>query len=233
MSLARRSYRRLQRERSTSQSAIKMQGAGDQQRPSLIVELVESVLLAVVAVLTAWSGYQSALWDSRSAASYESSSRLQAEAQTQDTLAGQQALYDATTFSAWLQATQTGNTALAGFMERRFRPEYVPAFEAWLATNPFENPSAPPGPAVMPEYRLASQEQAMSLRHQAEVAIEDGNHSRDVSDHYVRITVLLAVVLFLTALSQRFSIRIVRMSIVGLALAVLLYSVYALATVGG
>lgn len=101
----------------------KLDNASDKQPAPLLVEIAESVLLALVAVLTAWSGYQSALWDSHSASSYEMSSKLQSEAQSQDTLAGQQALYDATTFGLWLQAAQSGNTALAGLIERRFRLE--------------------------------------------------------------------------------------------------------------
>ena len=36
--------------------------------------------------------------------------------------------------------------------ERRFSPEYKVAFDAWLATDPFSNPEAPPGPSFMPEY---------------------------------------------------------------------------------
>ncbi len=234
MSLARRSFRRLQRESSTNRSSVQRLDAGpDRQQSSLAVEIVESLLLAVVAVLTAWSGYQSARWDSRSVASYERSSQLEAEAMTQQTLAGQYMLYDATTFGSWLQAAQAGNTSLAAFMERRFRPEYLPAFQAWLATDPFHNASAPPGPAVMPEYRLASQEEADRYRAQAGAALNTGNRARDVSDRYVRVTVLLAVVLFLTALSQRFSIRGVRMALVGVALAVLVYSVVVLATISG
>ncbi len=233
MSLARRNFRRLRREGSLNQSVTKMENqVGGQGPSSVLVEVVESILLAIVAVMTAWSGYESSLWDSRSAASYELSSKLQSEAQSKETLAGQQALYDATTFSAWLQATQSGNTALAGFMERRFRPEYLPAFRAWLATDPFHNTSAPPGPAVMPQYRLAAQAQADKIRGQAATSIQTGDHSRDLSDQYVRITVLLAVVLFLTAVSQRFSIRRVRMAIVGLALVVLGYSAFALVTIG-
>lgn len=233
MSFARRSFRRLRRESSTTQTVQKLDSAADKRPSSLAVELVESMLLAVVAVLTAWSGYQSALWDSRSVANYEESSRLEVEAQTSQNVAGQQMLYDATTFGSWLQATQEGNVSLAAFMQRRFRPEYLPAFNAWLSTDPFHNDSAPPGPAVMPEYKLAAQQQAERDRAHAQAALNAGNRGRDVSDRYVRVTVLLAVVLFLTALSQRFSIRAVRMSLVGVAIAVLGYSIVALASISG
>jgi hypothetical protein len=199
----------------------------------LTLEIVEGALLAIVAVMTAWSSYQSALWQSKSAVSYAQAAALRSSAQKAETLAGQQMLYDATSFDAWLSATDAHNTTLAGFLERRFRPEYMPAFQAWLATDPFHNPSAPPGPGLMPEYRNASAEKAASLEQQATAALDTGKRSSDVSDQFVRATVFLAVVLFLTALSQRFAIRQIRFSMLVLALSALGYSVYLLESIRG
>src|SRR2546430_12367387 len=85
----------------------------------------------------------------------------------------------------------------------------------------------------MPQYRNANDERAARLDKESEAAFDAGNHARDVGDEYVRVTVLLAVALFLTALSQRFDIRPVRLGIIGLALLVLTYSLFDLATRGG
>jgi hypothetical protein len=202
-----------------------------QKEGNLAVEIVEGLLLAIVAVTTAWSGYQSTLWDSKSVASYGGSSKLRIASQGAQTTAGQQMLYDSTTFDEWLVAAQANNTALTTFLERRFRPEYKTAFDAWLQTDPLKNPNAPPGPAFMPQYSNASAALAQRLDKDATAAFDAGNHSREIGDEYVRVTVLLAVVLFLTALSQRFDIRKVRLGIIGTALAVLTYSMFALATV--
>jgi hypothetical protein len=200
-------------------------------RTGLGVEIVEGLLLALVAVLTAWSGYEAALWNSKSAVSYGQAQALRSAAQSQQTLAGQQMLYDASTFDTWLVAAQANNTGLMSFIERRFRPEFKVAFEAWLATDPLHNPAAPPGPAAMPQYRNANLEQAASLDRSAVDAFNNGNHQRDVADEHVRVTVLLAGVLFLTALSQRFDIAVVRRGIIVVAIAVFIYSLYALAGV--
>ena len=191
----------------------------------LFVELVEGLLLAVVAVCTAWSGYQSALWDSRSAASYGESSKLRIQSQGAQSAAGQQTLYDSSTFYAWLTAEESGNTSLTSILERRMRPEYKVAFDAWIKLDPLHNPTAPPGPAFMPQFRNASAEKATKLDAQATAAFDAGNHERDVGDDYVRITVLLAIVLFLIAMSQRFDIRNVRLGIIGLAMVVLGFSI--------
>ena len=200
---------------------------------TLAVEIVEGLLLASVALMTAWSGYQSALWDSRSASSYSLSSRLRISAQGAQTRSGQELLYDSTTFNSWLEATQAGNATLASFFERRFRPEYKVAFDAWLVTDPLHNSLAPPGPAFMPQYHNADSDLALKLEHEAENAATAGDHARTVGDEYVRVTVLLAVVLFLTALSQRFTIRGVRVGVLVLGLVVLAISVLTLASITG
>jgi hypothetical protein len=203
------------------------------KKPSaLAIEVVEAVLLACVALMTAWSGYQAALWSSHSAVSYGHASSLRVSAQAAQTRAGQEMLYDAATFNQWLVAVDAGNTDLAAFLTRRFRPEYRTAFDAWLRTDPLHNPSAPTSPALVPEYRNASEDRAADLEKQATAAFDQGTHERDVSDNYIRVTVVLAIVLFLTALSQRFTIQRVRAAIVILAIAALAFAIYALATVG-
>jgi hypothetical protein len=202
------------------------------KRPgSLPIEIVEGLLLAIVAVTTAWSGYQSTLWDTRAITDYGTSSKLRIASQGAQTTAGQQMLYDSTTFDAWLVAAQGNNTDLANFLERRFRPEYKVPFDAWLATDPLHDPSAPPGPAFMPQYTNAKASEAAQLDKEANHAFDAGNSSRGTGDEYVRITVLLAVVLFLTAIGPRFNSRSVRLAVMALGVMVLAFSIFELVTV--
>jgi hypothetical protein len=106
-----------------------------------------------VAVATAWSAYHAAKWDGREAELYAQASTLRIEANELDTLGGQQRLLDVSTFNTWIQAKNEGNDELAALYVRRFSNEFKVAFDAWLKTNPFSNPTAPPGPSFMPEYR--------------------------------------------------------------------------------
>jgi hypothetical protein len=117
-----------------------------------LVEMLEALLLAVVAVATAWSGYQAAKWDGGQAELYGEASTIRIDADQQLTLGGQQRLLDVTTFNTWIEARSEGRHELAALYERRFSPEFKVAFDAWLATRPFANPDAPPGPSFMPEY---------------------------------------------------------------------------------
>jgi hypothetical protein len=178
-----------------------------------LLEIAEAVLLAIVAIATAWSGYQTGKWDGRQASLYSLSSRYRVESDTANTLSGQQRLYDTNTFAFWLNAKAQGNEADAKLFERRFRPEYRPAFRAWLALDPLNNPKAPPGPIFMPQYRNAQAERAAAKDHRASEAFEEGTKAREQGDKYLRNTVLLATVLFLTALAQKFRVHSVRLGL--------------------
>ena len=103
-----------------------------------------------------------------------------------------------------------GKEKTAEFFERRFRDEYRLAFAAWLGTDPFNNTQAPPGPIFMPEYHNAKHEQFLGLSKQAAEVADEGTKSGETGDEYVRITVLLATVLLITAIGQRFHFKAVR-----------------------
>ena len=199
-------------------------------RAEPFVEIGEAILLAIVAIATAWSGYQAALWDGQSAKLYGTSSRIRVTATKDQTRAGQEQLYDATTFNFWLQAKLTGKPALAGAYEKRFRLEYRPAFRAWLATKPFTNPNAPAGPILMPQYRNALLEQSAREDKRASQVFAEGAHARETGDKYVRTTVLLATVLFLIAVSQRFGLFRVRILLLCIGLVLLVIALGSIAT---
>lgn len=195
-------------------------------RRTRILEIVEVAVLAVVAIMTAWSGYQGTQWGGRQSELYAeaSSTRLQAEALS--THAGQVLVADATIFTAWLQAHESGNARLEDQLERRFTPEYHDAFVQWLATDPFSDANAPPGPAAMPGFTTAEFEQATAMNAQASALLNEGTAARETGNRYVRGTVLFASVLLLIAIAQRFKTHSIRIAANVLALTLLVYALY-------
>ena len=174
------------------------------------IEIIEAFILALVAVATAWSGYQAAEWAGKRAQDYSKADRLRVTAEGLATLAGQERIYDSDTFNSWLGAKLDNKKEAADFFERRFRDEYRTAFAAWMSTDPFNNAQAPPGPIFMPEYHNAKHEQFLGLNKQAADVADQGAKSGETGDQYVRITVLLATVLLITAIGQRFRFKTVR-----------------------
>ena len=191
-----------------------------------ILEILEAILLAIVAISTAWSGYQAALWTGHQAVLYAEASKLRVEAEGAAAYANQERLYHAITVVEWIKAKAHNDQNLADLFERRLLPEFRPAFEAWKKTDPLHNPDAPAGPQMMQEYRSSKAEAAVKLSGQAAEKFDEGTEAIRRSDQYVRATVMLATVLLLVAISQRFKTRAVRVGLLVLALLVLCFPLY-------
>ena len=139
------------------------------------VGIIEVALLALVAIATAWSGYQAAKWDGQQSELYGHATTYRFKADAASTYGGQLLAADASIFTAYLQAHAAGDVQLEQLYIRRFTPDYKTAFVAWLRTDPFTNPSAPAGPGVMPQYHNPYFVSADNLNAQASATFEQGN----------------------------------------------------------
>ena len=195
-----------------------------------VLEVVEAIVLALVAITTAWSGYQAALWDGHQSLLYEQSTKLRVQSQGLEVQSNQEQMYDAATVVEWLKAQAHGDTILADLFERRLLPEFRPAFEAWKKTDPIHNPNAPAGPTQMSEYHNTTAERAASLNQQASEIFEQGTQAREWADKYVRMTVILATILLLTAISQRFRSQGIRIGLIVIAFLLLCIPIWSIFT---
>src|SRR5690349_2158705 len=71
-------------------------------------EVASAVALAVVAVATAWSGYQATRWTDAQSARYAQASAQRVQATRDATLAGQLRIYDEVLVNNWLNAHSSG-----------------------------------------------------------------------------------------------------------------------------
>ena len=193
-----------------------------------VIEVIAVILLGAGSLLAAWTGYQAARWNSVQAADYVKGSGLRVESAKASTQAGQDRLYDSQVFSQWLNADDAGNTRLAAIYEHRFRAEFRVAFQAWLKTDPFNDPNAPAGPLFMAEYVDASAQHADALEVQAAALVMAGQDANETSDRYVLHAVIFATVLFLAAIADRFRWRPARVGVLMIGTAVLAFGVFGL-----
>jgi hypothetical protein len=189
------------------------------------LSIVEAVVLSVVALLAAYSGFAAAKWETKSSVSLARASAFRTKAAGADLSALSTRTFDSVSFNAWFSAFVAGNPRLEALAVRRFRPGYLVAFDAWLATDPAHNPHAEPGPAYMPQYVIPQQQVANADGHAADVAFTTGEDAGATSDDYVRDTVFLASVLFLVGIGAHFRIRPARYGIVVVGVALLGFAV--------
>ena len=205
----------------------------ERDRHARVLSIAEAVLLSIVALMAAWSGYAAAKWSTESRVKLAEASTLRSEGSRADINAINLRNFDASTFNAWFSAFTAQNKEAMTVAERRFRPRFKLAFDAWRKTHPETNPNAPKGPTYMPQYRQPGFAKASRLNHEATTAFDDGSTAGTRSDDYVRTTVFLASVLFLVGISTQFRMRGVRYALVGLGAVLLIVSLVQLTQLPG
>jgi hypothetical protein len=77
----------------------------------------------------------------------------------------------------------------------------------------------------MPQYKRPGVAEARILDDRAKAAFLDGEKDGSTADKYVRLTVVLASILFLVGISTHFPYRGVRYGLIGLGVALLVLSI--------
>jgi hypothetical protein len=189
------------------------------------LSIAEAVLLSIVALLAAWSGYSAAKWSTESRLTLAEASTARTKANRANLDALELRNLDSSAFEAWFAAYIAGNQEAMALAARRFRPSFRVAFDAWRATKPETNPNAPRGPTYMPQYRQPGLARAKALDEQADEEFAAGAEAGETADKYIRGTVFLATVLFLVGISTHFPLLGARYGLIGLAAVLLVVSV--------
>jgi len=188
------------------------------------IESIASIVLAVAVVLTAWAAFQAGKWGGEQSIQFSVAGASRTESARADTQGGQLAQIDVSMYTdfvaAYIDETSRGviepydGTAftptpgnLSGFLYQRFRPEFRPAMDAWLATDPAGNPDAPATPFDMPEYQVAEFAEAERLVEIADRAAFDARAANQTGDNYVLTAVLFAAVLFFSGIASKLENR--------------------------
>ncbi len=226
-------------------------GSSRDEREALLdrrFELAESIIIAIAAVLTAWTAFQSTKWGGVQADFYSRAGATRTESVRASGVADRQATIDVTVFTEWLAARadelrQDPNSSLgrdgiytpdpgtlSGFLFLRFRPEFRAASAAWLDLRPLQSADAPQTPFDMPQYRLASAEEAANLEVRAEELADSARAANQRGDNYVLVTILYALVLFFAGISSKMDTARARGFLLGVAIVVLVGTTIVVAT---
>ena len=194
------------------------------------LELVATVLLAAATVATAWSGYQSTRWNGEQAKAVSRSNALRIESGKSAAFANSQTEIDVATFTQWVNAYARKETVLADFYFKRFRAEFKPAVEAWIATRPLKNADAPLTPFAMPEYKLAARTQADRLQAEAELFTARARQYLQRASNYILGVVLFASALFFAGMSTKLTSPRLRVALLAIGCVVFLGTAIWIAT---
>ena len=194
------------------------------------VELLATVLLAVATVATAWSGYQSTRWNGEQSKATARANAARIDSAKAAGLANAQTEIDVATFTQWVDAYAQKQTQLARFYFKRFRKEFRPAVDAWIATRPLRNSDAPLTPFAMPQYKLEARTESDRLDAQAELYSAKARQDIQRSSNYVLGVVLFASALFFAGMSTKLTSLRLRVAMLAIGCSVFLLTTLWIAT---
>ena len=202
-----------------------------EHRHNKIISIFEAGLLALVAVLAAYSGWAAAKWSTES-------SLLLATANAdrrRPTRASLDALnsvnFDMTTFNDWFTAYVAGDRSAMAIAGEAVQPQLPRCLQGLAGHQSGHKPGMqPPGPTYMPQYHQPLRPWQQSSTPKPRQITLRGSELAANSDDYVRTTVYLATVLFLAGIGSHFGDRAIRYGLAAVARGILVFAIVLLAT---
>ena len=183
------------------------------------------LLLSLVAVLTAWCGYQASQWGGDSSVAFNQASDARIDATGFESQARDARALDLAVYAQWVIAEAHDDQALADYIQARFSPEFTVAFTAWDDGGRVEQ-----GPFARKEYVPPGSEESVASLAESDADFQRAMDFNDKSDSYSLMTVMFALVLFLAAIAQRGISLLASRIVLGLAGTLALIGLIALLT---
>lgn len=204
--------------------------AADRKERKRWIEIVGAVVLSLATVGSAWCAYQSARWSGVQTLRLAESNRLGREASIKTGAALQLRGFDAQMLFVHLEAKSRGDEKLAAVLQSRFRSDAKQALDAWLKTDPVNNPNSPKNPFLTDDYTQPERDAAARLEEESARRMDEAQAANRSSDQYVLLTVLFATVLFAGGMGGTVQSRQVRMTLFVVSVVLFATTLIAVAT---
>lgn len=167
-------------------------------RWSEVREIIAVFLLSVTAILTAWCGFESSKWGGQMSIEFSQASGARIQSVNLASESRDARAVDLTIYAQWVNAVASGDQALADYLRERFTPEFAVAFDDWEGAG-----HGLKSPFAEASYVPVGTEESAAAAKLADAKFEAALASNQRGDNYSILTVLFAMVLFFTAMSER------------------------------
>lgn len=183
------------------------------------------VTMGIAMISIAWCSYQSNQWNGVQTFKLRAVNNDNAQAIELNLQQGQHTSVDVLIFTHYADAVFKNDTKLSKFYYDRFPPELKVAVNAWLKTDPFNNPNAPLHPFNMKEYNRTYALESQQFLKKMQLDLQEARDANNTSSNYILMTVIFSMSLFITGIIEKtgkFQLRLILlgMSILTTSLAI-------------
>jgi len=190
-----------------------------------VVMVLSLITMGIAMISIAWCSYQANQWSGVQTFKLRDVNNDNMQADELNLKQGQFTAVDVLIFTHYSDAVFKNDTKLSKFYYDRFPPELKIAVDAWLKTDPFNNPNAPLHPFQMKEYNRTFASQSEQFLKKMQLDLQEARNASITSSNYILMTVIFSMSLFITGIIEKtgkFQLRLILlgMSIVTTSLAI-------------
>ena len=189
------------------------------------LSILEALLLSLVAVLAAYSGYAAAKWGTESSVALAKASAQRTKANRADIEGIVTRTLDSVSFNAWFTAFIAGNANAERLAAKRMRPGYRRRSKPGWRQTRHTIPTLLLGRRTCRSTSFPRRPPRRHSTRRPTPSFSDGADAGATADKYIRDTVFLATVLFLVGISGHFRIRSARLGLIGVGALLLVFAV--------
>jgi len=194
----------------------------DGERKSYRIDLAYASILGLTVIMTAWCGLQHELWSSMVTFELREANTAHREFTTAELKERQAVIIDVISFTEYMDAMEHDNKKLGEFYKKSFSPELIQAFDAWMKTDPLNNPDAGT-PFAMPAYQSKlDPTKATEFLQLANEKSQNASNMSTIASNYVFFTTMFASVSFLAGIGRVFPSK--KMQLIFLIMGIVLFS---------
>ena len=186
------------------------------------VDLLASVCLALATIGTAWSAYQSSLWNNKYGSSKSQMTTATIRVGKFTNLAMQKTAVHVNLFGEWSAAVHRRDTRLADFIFARFPEPLRAATIAWQASHQEASLEIPGTPFDLPEYELPEDREIERWEAVAAKESDAADQAIAIANRYLLFTIIFSSVLFFAGISGKCGLKALDVGLLALGALVLL-----------
>jgi len=164
-------------------------------------EIIITILLSIATLASAWCGYQSDIWDDSEKHLLVESNHLLGESNKNILAANQLRSAHANLTLVYAEHLLKGEKEYCDFLLSHSDSIIQPALIEWQKLDPINNEDAPKTPMYLSSYKNIHEDKAYEFAEKYKEKKAEANNSNKISDKYMLLTVVFAMVLFFGGIS--------------------------------
>jgi len=176
----------------------------DQHSP--VLEVYNTIILAIATLCAAWCSYQGSLWNGIQTFRLADSNKYARLAQQTSIQANQKMAMEEVAIVSFIDAVLGKDKRRSDYILKGVRPELSKVLSDWMQLDPAKDSTVPRNPMSTRGYQdLAKQrtDESEKLSIKSTEAYNEGNRANGISDTYGLLTVIFSMVMFLGAIATK------------------------------